>query len=416
MVLRRARLATLIAPLACALVVVLAPADADASARPATARSAAVRQAKPSRVPANFVGMNLSSPVYPPPSDIDMGGQLNTMVSAGVGSLRVVFDWSYAQPYAKWSDVPAADDSEYVNVGGVPTNWSLTDQIMALAATRRMSVLPTVLYTPQWDAAPLNGAQAIAIPKRSGPYAAFCAALVKRYGPHGTFWKTHGPADPIHDWQIWNEPSVRYFWPKQPFAHGYVQLLKAARTAIKGADRTAKIVLAGLPNFSWVQLHTIYNIKGAGKLFDIVAIHPYTKHPPGVITILQKVRNVMDKFGAAKDPIIADELSWPSSAGKTKQTLGLDIGTTEAGQAKNITSVLPLLAQYRTTLNLAAFDYYTWAGIDDKNGNLFDFAGLFHVDSGGKFIAKPAYAAFKRAALKIEGCSRKGSTATACIR
>lgn len=415
MVLRRTRLATLVAAV-CAVLVVLLPVDAAASSTAATARPASAQPAKTTTVPANFVGMNIGPPMFPAPSDINLAPQLNTMVSSGVESIRVVFDWSYAQPYANWSQVPAADASEYVNVGGVPTNWSETDEIVGLAAARGMTILPTILYTPQWDAAPLNGAQALTVPKKDAPYAAFCAALVKRYGPHGSFWKTHSPAVPIHDWQIWNEPSVPYFWPQKPFERGYVKLLAAAHNAIKAADHSAKIVLAGLPNYSWVQLHSIYDVRGASKLFDIVAIHPYTKDPSGVITILRNVRNVMDKFGGAKVPILADEVSWPSSAGKTKQTLGLDIGTTQAGQAKKIAAVLPLLAQYRTSLNLAGFDYFTWAGIDDSGGNLFDFSGLFHIDSDGTFTAKPAYAAFKKAALKIEGCHRKGRTAADCVK
>jgi hypothetical protein len=46
----------------------------------------------------------------------------------------------------------------------------------------------------------------------------------------------------------------------------------------------------------------------------------------------------------------------------------------------------------------------------------FDFAGLTHLQPNGQIIAKPGLVAFKRAALKIEGCRAKGRVATSCIR
>ncbi len=45
------------------------------------------------------------------------------------------------------------------------------------------------------------------------PYAAFCQPSSRRYGPGGTFWQPHAPAEPITGWQIWNEPNVPVFWP-----------------------------------------------------------------------------------------------------------------------------------------------------------------------------------------------------------
>src|SRR5437762_133142 len=75
-------------------------------------------------------------------------------------------------------------------------------------------------------------------------YAAYCAALVRRYGPAGTFWAEH-PSTPrlvIRAWQIWNEPNLPVYWTTQPFATGYVRLLKAARKAIKAVDRGSTIV------------------------------------------------------------------------------------------------------------------------------------------------------------------------------
>ena len=192
-------------------------------------------------------------------------------------------------------------------------------------------------------------------------------------------------------------------------------LLRAAHTAIKRADPHAKVVLAGMPNYSWVQLKAFYKVRGARRQFDVVAVHPYTAQPDGVIAILQRVRNVMNSAGDKRKPIIADEVSWPSSLGKLPHGGKFDIATSEKGQARKIAQLLPLLGRDRLRLGLLGFDYYTWAGVERRHGIPFDFAGLFRF-SNGSFITKPAYFAFRQAALGLERCRRKGALATACAR
>jgi hypothetical protein len=328
--------------------------------------------------------------------------------------VRIVIDWSYAQPYADMSDVPPADAAEFTDVNGIPTRFAEIDQIVEAAAEHGLTVLPTVLYTPGWDSE-AHPFYAFAIPREDAPYANFLAVLVHRYGPHGTFWQTHSPALPIRMWQIWNEPNINVFWFKQPFQPSYTALLRAAHDAIKRADPSAEIVLAGLPNYSWRQLAKLYKIQGVGRLFDAVAVHPYTADPSGVITILGYVRQVMNENGDRRKPIIADEISWPSSLGKTHHNQGFDIGTTEAGQASRIAAMLPLLGQNRRTLNVSGFYYYTWAGRDDRNGGAFDFSGLLHWGDGA-FTPKPAFSAFRKAALALENCRRRGARAGVCAQ
>jgi hypothetical protein len=363
-------------------------------------------------VPPGFVGVVVDEPTWPDPY-VNIAQQLGVMVSSGVESIRVAFDWASAQPYASWSDVPAAQQSEFVDVGGVPTDFSSFDQLVGEAAAHGLSVLPVILDAPSWDGQSYSDGT-VAIPKTPGPYAAFVKALVQRYGPQGSFWADdpYGGKVPIEQWQIWNEPNIPAFWPAQPYYSRYVALLRAAHAAIKSADPSAKVVLAGLANYSWFELDHLY-AHGAGKLFDVVAVHPYTKTPAGVITIIRYVRQAMDKHGNSRKPIVADEISWPSSLGQTDHDVGYDFATTEAGQARNIGKILPLLERYRIRLGIGGFDYYDWAGQERKNQLAFDFAGLFKF-SGGSFTAKPAYDVFKRGVLALEGCQSKGPLATDC--
>jgi hypothetical protein len=378
---------------------------------PGSAGASKARAASAS-VPAGFVGVNINAPVFP--GSPDLATQLDTMVADGVQTVRVVFDWSYAQPYKNWSSVPAGETSQFTNVKGIPTRFGEYDQLMVLAAARHLTVFPTVAYAPGWDAtsAP-NGL--LPIPKKDAPYAAFCAALARRYGPGGELWELISPADPIHMWEIWNEPNLSYYWSKQPFEDTYVPLLHAAYDAIKAVSSSTQVMVGGLTNNSWNALRLLYRVPGAGRWFDGVALHPYTKYPAGVITIMQNVRAVLKAHDGSNKTLVADEISWPSSQGVGSNPSHLDIGTTEAGQAADIAAVLPLLEKNRKALKLVGFNYYTWASIDDKGGNIFDFAGLYQIGSDGNTTAKPAAAAFRKAALKLEGCRSKGPLATDCI-
>jgi polysaccharide biosynthesis protein PslG len=402
----RVRLGSLLALLV--LVALMAPATGGAASAAAKPRRGGP---KPS-VPQGFVGVDADGPLFDGTSGVNLDQQLGLMVASGVQSIRVAFSWAAAQPYATAADVPAADSSQYTRIRGVPTSFAASDAIVAAAARRGLSILPTVLYAPAWDARPNRGG--IPEPRSDGPYAAYLTALVGRYGPRGSFWAENPslPRMPIREWQIWNEPDVTFYW-KAPFARTYVGLLGAAHAAIKRADPGAKVVLAALTGYAWSGLRQIYRIGGARRLFDVVSVDAYTKVPANVIRFLQFMRGVMDQHGDRAKPLLATELSWPSSVGQGQ--VHYDFDATPAGQARNLAALLPLLGRERTALGLAGFDWYTWIGAESHGGSDFAFSGLLRVHDG-VVTAKPALAAFRRGALTLEGCRSKGAVATRCIR
>ncbi len=395
----------------------LAAASIAAIALTCSAAPSAAAASKATPVPFGFVGVDVDQPVWPN-SGVDLSQQLDEMVASGVDSVRAVVDWSAAQPYSSWSQVPQDQAGQFVDVGGIPTDFTDTDALIAQTAQHGITVLPVVMNAPAWDAHSFPYGD-IAVPRTPGPYAAFVKALVLRYGPHGSFWSENPqiPRVPVREWQIWNEPNVYAFWPQSPppWYLGYVTLLKAAHAAIKQADPRAKVVLAGLPNYSWLDLAKIEK-HGGRKLFDVAAVHPYTKSPKGVIEIIGFVRRVLDRYGGSRKPILADEISWPSAKGTGAEGVGFDIVTTEAGQAKKIAKMLPLLARDRRRLGLAGFYYYDWASQGIPANGAFDYAGLFaYHGSDFQFSPKPAYYSFRSAALRMEGCRAKGALATECL-
>jgi hypothetical protein len=377
----------------CALGALAAPAVAQPGSSASAQRTPAV--------PRDFVGMMADGPIFSP--GVNVNAQFAQMASAGVGRIRVEFNWGAAQPYRTAAEVPANRRGEFVSgPGGVPTDFEGTDVIVALAAEHHLSLLPVVIASPSWDAWPTGFH---AQPVHDAPYANYLTALVHRYGPSGTFWRTHSsiPRRPITMWQIWNEPDLPYFWDRINFASSYLALLRAAHRAIKRADPRAQVVLASLTGASWRGLATIYHVHGARKLFDVVGENTYAPTPAGVISVLAKVRHTMDRNGDARKPLIDTEVGWPSALGKSGLTLG--VATTQAGQAAKLAALLPLLASQRRALGLAGFYYYTWMSTDTVGAvSPWVFAGLFRYATGThRIIAKPAFAVFRRVVLHLEG-------------
>jgi hypothetical protein len=364
-----------------------------------------------SRVPSSFVGVVADGPLLDDPS-VNYARQLDTMLAGGVQTVRTSFNWSGVQPYRSFEQVPPDRRDRYTDENGVPTDYSSTDRIVSAAAARRIRILPVLITAPGWAAK--SPGHLSSPPKDNGAYARYAALLVRRYGPQGSFWREHPtlPRMTIRHWQIWNEPSFRQFWSDKAWARGYVKLLKRAHKAIKAADHGAKVVLAGLPNDSWHSLELVYNAGGRGQ-FDVAAFHPFTDKVSGVREILQRARNVMAKNGDGRKPLFVTELSWTAAKGRTHVTYGNE--QSARGQAQRLAAAYRMLARERRRLRIGRVYWYTWASYDRDRFYPFDWAGLVKVD-GRKVSKKPAYTAFRRTALKLEGCRRKAERADRCAR
>ncbi|HEU0018913.1 MAG TPA: hypothetical protein VFQ14_01350 [Thermoleophilaceae bacterium] len=372
---------------------------------------ASVASQASARVPFGFAGVMIDGPMNAP--GYDPAEEMDTMVASGVESVRFAFHWIDGQPYRDFAQVPEAQRAEFVAVGGVPTTFTRYDPMVAAAAARGLTFLANVTTAPGW-ASKRPGVFG-SPPKGTATYARFVGALVRRYGPRGDFWAENPtlPRRPIRRWQLWNEPNLRYSWTERDWAPGYVKLLRAGRAAVKRADPGARIVLAGLANVSWNDLERIYRVRGARRLFDEVAIHPYTKPPEGVVEILERVRAVMAGHGDRRKPVTVTEFGWPSSKGKVK---GIGVSTDRRGQAARLRKALPLLARHRKRLRLTSVYYYTWVTNDRPNDSIFFFAGLRHRLPSGKIVPKPAFHVYRRTALRLEGCRVKAAVATRCAR
>jgi hypothetical protein len=342
------------------------------------------------KVPQGWLGVIADGPLTAPGNDLD--SEWDAMTASGVESVRTAFYWPDVQP------------SE-----SAPPDLARWDAVVLAAARRRLPVLPIVTGTPSW--AGTHPGDETSPPRDPELYANLLRTLIARYGPAGSLWAEHPevPALPIREWQIWNEPNLTRYWSRQPFARSYVKLLKAAHAAIKAADPGAKVVLAGLPNESWVALRKVYRA-GARRYFDAVALHPYTGKPRNVVKLAEFARRVMRRFHDGRKPIWITELSWPAAKGKTKNTIGFE--TTDTGQAKRLREGLRLLARARKRLRIQRVYWYTWLS-REGSPNSFDYSGLRRLRDGREIDA-PALGAFRAAARRLQGCAKPAGDASRC--
>ena len=338
-------------------------------AAPAQARS----------VPRGWLGVQADGPLTEPGNPF--GSEWGLMAAAGAETVRVAFDWREAQPAA-----------------GGPVDFSRMDASVVAAAQQRLPVLPVVHRTPAW-AASRPGAGSASPPRGTAAFTAFLTALVGRYGPNGSLWAEQPalPRVPIRAWQIWNEPNLRLFWTTQPFARPYVALLKASRRALRAADPGARVILAGLPNISWVGLRQIYRAGGRGS-FDAVALHPYTT-PRNVLRLVRLARVETRRFRDGRVPIWITEMTWTASRGKARGLPGLV--TDERGQSGRLRTVLSRLARARRKYRIQKVIWYTWLSREGSR-NPFDWAGLRRL-RGDQIASAPALAIFRRAARRLGG-------------
>jgi hypothetical protein len=354
-------------------------AIAVAAAVPALGPSAAA--ARP--VPRGFVGAVANAQIVHHPARA--ASELRVMGRAGVESVKAEFSWARMEPA----------QGDYA--------WQETDALVAAAARNGMDVLPTVLGAPGWAAGPEDGKEFVRHPRNRRDYARFMGVLVRRYGPHGSFWSSHPtlPRTPIRAWEIWNEPELYYYW-KPPWRKPYVALLRAGRRAVLRADPRAKIVLAGLTYTAWKYVRTLY-AAGAGGLFDVVSLHPYTRRPANVVKTMALVRRVLRGHGDGRLPIWVTELSWTSGKGHTHDPSQPNfLNSTPRGQASLLRRGYLALARARHRYHVGRVYWYTWLTRDRSHVDPFDWSGVRRI-RGGRVSSKPALRAFRGVARRLEG-------------
>ena len=187
-------------------------------------------------------------------------------------------------------------------------DWKQLDAGVLLAAKERLTLSLIIGHAPEWA----NGFSDTDFAKAS---ARFVRALVLRYKPGGILATAEKLSDyGVAYFEVFNEPNLPgYGWgnhgdnPKKLLAR-YTKTLPRISEAIRAADNSAYIILAGLSSDGMPVtdfLNVLY-ASGVSACFDIVAFHPYG-YEGKFAEAYKLIRDVLASHGDSSMPIWFNE-------------------------------------------------------------------------------------------------------------
>ncbi len=310
----------------------------------------------------------------------DMRCTLGRMAAGRLGYVRAEISWASVET------APGRYD------------FSVTDQQMAALAAHRLGWLPVVEDAPAFRTGAGENRDYVGITPPSDPYqyADFVKVLVKRYGAHGSFWRTNPslPYDPIEAWQVWNEPSLAAYWLPRPNPAAYAKLLHATYRAIKSIDRHALVVLAGNPFVAGISfVRRLYRL-GAGRWFDVAAFNDYSSRVSYAEEDLTLLRQMMNAHGGRHTPIWVTEFGWASGGPPSPFTAG-------RAAPEKVTKLLDFIADRRRALGIDRVFYFNWRDPADISKQL-DFWGYHMGLYRSNDKARPVAGVVLRTAARLD--------------
>jgi hypothetical protein len=253
------------------------------------------------------VGSDFTNQVRGQWSQTDVTSNLSALYKAGGRVGRGDSDWARTEPKA-----PVRGRHTY--------NWSYNDLIVSEMAAARLHWEPTLAFAPRWaevhrsNVLHLASGRAIAYlpPASNANFATYATAFMKRYGPHGAFWKANPklPYVPITTVEVWNEPDNIHDWGTDINLSDYTRMYEAVRTAVHRVYRGARVMTGGL---AWTESSLPRLLKAfRGKPMDAVAIHPYGANPGQSVKVARDALADMSRYGRGRTPVAANEYGWTS--------------------------------------------------------------------------------------------------------
>lgn len=333
------------------------------------------------------------------------GDTLQSLAEAGLGWVRMDFNWHLLEP-AKGQ-----------------FNWAPFDTAVQEAQARGLKVFATLAYSPKWAVANPTCMDGTANPCRSKPPAStddwseFVIATVQHF------------KGKVSHWGMWNEPNLEEFF--EGSLEDYVdRILVPGAQAVKWADPSATVLgpeLAGLTKssqwngdqgtcvlgsciFNGWELDLAQVLDLAGSSIDVITHHFYKNHPEdlaatildgefddltGLIKTHSSLKEIVEAHAPGKE-VWLTEYGW-----ETKEYGGFS-GGGEVSESDQATSHADFLGLRRK------IEDGTWSGSDNDpwpnlakvfiydardsvvNGQLWAY-GILRVDGS----PKPAWEAIK---------------------
>ena len=273
------------------------------------------------------------------------------------------------------------------SVPGQPYDWSYFDQLVANTSSTGIALIPILYGVPPWRSAGLSSTPVHDRVSRE-QWHDLLVAMVRRYGPDGTYWNLHPAASylPIETWQVWNEPNSKTWWGPKPDPHEYGTLLRRSSRTIHDVDPDAEVLTAGIvarptnrhaikgPRF----LRKLFATRGVAAATDGVAYHPYAATVRAVNAQLTKARSVIDHAGA-RVPLWVTEIGWG-----TDGPLEHPLIKSKSGQQEALTGSFEMLLRQRVRLRIEHVLWYLWQDRPDTLCMWCESSGLLDDDANPK--------------------------------
>lgn len=279
------------------------------------------------------------------------------------------------------------------------------DHFMLLAAEMHEHVMVLLYQAPRWASPSPN-----TLPVNPSSYAGYVAAVARRYGPGGTFWRSHPKlkAYAITTFDFWNEPYYDIGNNGHYSPAAYAHLVKAAYIAGHKASPAAKFLIGAemqgeMVGHNWVWwVNALYQaVPNLNKYFDGVSVHPYGHDISGLAPAItnepyygydqmrriELIRGQFVRHGAANKPFWVTEVGWPTC------TVNYVRCVDPTGQADSLEALLRDTTTRWKSYVRAVFVYYfndTPGGASNPENDY----GLVYANG----TAKPVLGVFRAAA------------------
>jgi hypothetical protein len=253
------------------------------------------------------VGSDFTSQVRGQLSQTKVASNLSSLHKAGGRVGRADSGWGVTEPKA-----PVHGRHTY--------DWAYADLIASEMATAHLRWEPTLAFAPRWaevhrsNVLHLKSGRVIAYlpPASNATFAAYATAFMKRYGPHGAFWKANPkvPYVPVTNVEVWNEPDNTHDWGTDINLSDYARMYETVRTAVHRVYGGARVMTGGL---AWTESSLPRLLKAfRGKPMDALGVHPYGATPSVSIQVASDALAVMSQYGRGRTPVSANEYGWTS--------------------------------------------------------------------------------------------------------
>jgi polysaccharide biosynthesis protein PslG len=194
---------------------------------------------------------------------------MEVLKKSGINILRIAFQWG-------------AIESEKGKF-----DFLFWDYFVETAHKYGITLIPYICYTPRWNSTGDSTNYWNHAPKDYEEFGKIVTALVNRYKKY------------IHSWELWNEPDIKEFFSGD--AEDLGRLVKIGSDAVRKADPTALVVLAGLAHHTNFTLQ-LFRDYGISKYVDVVNCHDYDETWSGepiesITGYINTLSDIIKKYG-----------------------------------------------------------------------------------------------------------------------